>query len=144
MYWSQEGQNPKISHEPCQDLHLYTVQNRVNEILTQDNPVQKGIFMLPKACTNIPSVAVVPKAQRYIRARVDGLETWAKKKESDKHPIPSFTAETEGLKRIRCFFSLNQGKKCIHLTASEAIKSHGQETRTAALIALPTRSTPRK
>lgn len=63
MYWSHEGQNPNISHEPCQDLHLYTVQRKVNEILRQDNPVEKGIFMLPEACTDIPSVAVVPKAK---------------------------------------------------------------------------------
>jgi hypothetical protein len=47
-------------------LHLYTVQRKVNEILRQDNPVEKGIFMFPEACTDIPSVAVVPKAKDEI------------------------------------------------------------------------------
>jgi hypothetical protein len=73
------------------------------------------------------------------------VEHELKKNLTNALPIPSITEETQALKRIRCFlFSiLPISGSGIHLAASEAIKSPRQETRTAALIALP-RSTPRK
>lgn len=129
MHWSHEGQNPNISHEPCQDLHLYTVQRKVNEILRQDNPVEKGIFMLPEACTDIPSVAVVPKAKdEFEPESTDWKHGW---KRIWQTPY-SMNHCRNNCNPMFCFLdSLFIGEK----KHQKESRDPRQETRTAALIA---------